>query len=52
MDEYDDLALRKEINVEILLMLLELCLDGRKTLIAIFRGRGEKLSKKDTLMLV
>jgi len=51
MDEYEDLV-REEVNVETLLVLLELCLDGRKTLITIFRDRGNQLGRRDILRLV
>ncbi len=52
MEEYDDLAMRSELNIEMLLMLLEICIDGRKTLIAILERRANELSRKDILKLV
>lgn len=52
MYEYPDLAQREELSVDMLLTLLEVCLDGRSTLIAIFEHRADDLSKKDVLRLV
>lgn len=52
MDEYDDLAARKELSVEMLKILLEVSIVGRKTLLAILDQRGSDLSRMDILRLL